>query len=218
MSFLQEYLEDHYCKNHQIHFMKPTFHLIFDILIFVIVKVKESDKKTVLYETNVQAVSTQQQTSGGAAPTTRSTRTTRLQSKRLSNQQQQQQQVLSSPEKSQPLLTSIITTATSTTAVITNITTTTATSVSKENEGEQQMCTEQLAARSAQLTLTSPTVSTSSVSCKGDEGTAVRRLQMLNSQEKLIINQTTESPRSPVKVNTFFRQYIKDLIVFIKES
>jgi len=164
-------------------------------------QVKESDKKTVLYETNVQAVSTQQQqqTSGGAAPTTRSTRTTRLQSKRLSNQQQQQQQVLSSPEKSQPLLTSIITTATSTTAVITNITTTTATSVSNENEGEQQMCTEQLAARSAQLTLTSPTVSTSSVSCKGDEGTAVRRLQMLNSQEKLIINQTTESPRSPVK-------------------
>jgi histone-lysine N-methyltransferase SETD8 len=161
-------------------------------------QVKESDKKTVLYENNVQAVSTQQQqqTSGGAAPTTRSTRTTRLQSKRLSNQQQQQ--VLSSPEKSQPLPTSIITTATSTTAVITNITTT-ATSVSNENEGEQQMCTEQLAARSAQLTLTSPTVSTSSVGCKGNEGTTVRRLQMLNSQEKLIINQTTESPRSPVK-------------------
>ena len=166
-------------------------------------KVKESDKKTVLYETNVQAVSSQQQqTSGGAAPTTRTTRTTRLQSKRLSNQQQQQQ-VLTSPEKSQPLPTSIITTATSTTAVITNITTTT-TSVSNEIDGEQQVCTEQLTVRSAQLTLTSPTVSTSSVGCRGDEGTTVRRLQMLNSQEKLIINQTTESPRSPVKVKIFF--------------
>ena len=171
----------------------------FNCLTLCFVKVKESDKKTVLYETNVQAVSSQQQqTSGGAAPTTRTTRTTRLQSKRLSNQQQQQQ-VLTSPEKSQPLPTSIITTATSTTAVITNITTTT-TSVSNEIDGEQQVCTEQLTVRSAQLTLTSPTVSTSSVGCRGDEGTTVRRLQMLNSQEKLIINQTTESPRSPVKV------------------
>jgi histone-lysine N-methyltransferase SETD8 len=153
-------------------------------------QVKESEKKTVLCETIVQQ---QLQTAA-----TRTTRTTRLQSKKqlLSSQEEvQQQQVLSSPgngsispEKAQP---SNVSTATTTTAVVTNQST-----VVSSNETEQ-VCADQLAVRSAQLTLTSP-------SSSGDGGMPVRRLQMFNSKEKLIINQTIESPRSPVKTGRSF--------------
>ena len=122
----------------------------------------------------------------------------RLQSKKnlLSCQESTEQQILSPPAASADKngSKSPQKAVTTTTTVLTNQTTAT-----EELSTTNGSCTEQLTARSAQLSIQSEAV-TSQEAVDG----AVRRLQM-NSKEKLIINQTKiESPRSPVKVIHIF--------------